>query len=409
MKNVVPISALIVASIFGFGFFSGKELKIQSPTDIAGAIFHSEKRDWIWINKVEEGKELLRNSGTLSYTYTKSRGRKQIQEKQIALAILDTLTGQVFEKRIWISQDDIKRSVTRDFEGINFIQDDSYNPLYPITIRIDWWNGFNSAYTIEPTNYVVVANKYLLNSTSIPNTKERADDDYTEIVYVPYSKYIHQEELIEEGKKYLDDIVDQAYRELERDRVISRGDPNQLVTSSAEKDWIKQIIVTEHMDPDLLSLSVDSGMSLAERVYIIIGTNKDRAYYYTSSSARARGISQFIRSTYDSMVRQYRQAGLIRDYRLGTSIHSNVVKAMVLLFDNNRDYLGDLLTRVSDDEVQLALAASYNGNPRWVRDSIRAYGTNWLAYQSRRRILRTETFGYINKLQAIILLDELWN
>lgn len=331
-----------------------------------------------------------------------------IEDKQIALAVLNTLSGEVLEKRIWVSQDDIRDSDYGDFSGIRFTVDEGRNPLYPMKINIDWWNSFNSAYSIEPSHYVVVANKYLMPSNSIPKSEERFDDDYTDIIYVPYSKHLHREELVKEGKRYLGEVVDQAFLELGRDRVASRRDSGSLVIDFVEKDWLKQIIVTEHMDPDLLSIAEDSGLALAERVYVIIGTNKDRAYYYTASTARARGISQFIRSTYDAMVDKYPQAGLIRDYRLGTSVHSNVVKAMALLFDNNRDYLGSLLDRISGEEIHLALAASYNGNPRWVRDSIVAYGTNWLNYQNRRRILRAETFGYIDKLKAITQLD-IWN
>ena len=78
---------------------------------------------------------------------------------------------------------------------------------------------------------------------------------------------------------------------------------------------------------------------------------------------------------------------------------------MVLLFDNNRKYLGNLLNEINEDEVELALAASYNGSPRWVRESIILYGDDWLKYQDVNPILRPETFGYLKKLRSLFSLD----
>jgi hypothetical protein len=325
-------------------------------------------------------------------------------EKQVALAVLDTLSGEVFEKRVWIRQSDISSDKTRRFEGIELDLDKGYTPDRPVRVEIQWWNSFNSIYRVEPTHYVVVANKYLISSKFIPDFVEHEGKKYGEIIYVPYSEGIHHGQLVEEGKDYLDEVVDRAFEELERDQVKSRFE-GKLAIDSVSKDLVKSIIVTEHMDPDLLLVADDGGKMLAERVYIIIGTNKERAYYYTSSTADARGIGQFIRPTYEEIDRKYPDAQLIDDFKLGTSTHSNIVKAMVLLFDNNRYYLGNLLNMIRKDEIDLALAASYNGNPRWVRESILLYGDDWLEHQEVRPILRPETFGYLTKLKSIIGLD----
>ncbi len=400
-RDLIPIVLLILAAIFGFGF-STNNVHIPSVEELGQDLLGSIGHRWRWPEKIEEGKELLRNSAPLSYTAKDVNGL--IVEKQIALAVLDTLTGEIFEKRVWLRQSDLDISKTRRFEGVDLELDRGYSPERPVRIEILWWNSFNSMYRVEPTHYVVVANKYLVPSDIIPTLKE-IEEDYTEIIYVPYSKGIHHSQLVNEGKDYLNDAVQKAFKELERDEVMSKADPSKLVTDSSTQELVKRIIVTEHMDPDLLAISDDEGKALAERVYVIIGTNKEKAYYYTSSSASARGISQFIRSTYTTIDDKYPEAGLITDFELGTSTHYNVIKAMVLLFDNNRKYLGGLLDTINEDEVDLALAASYNGSPRWVKDSITLYGDKWLDYQDINPILRPETFGYLKKLRALIKLD----
>ena len=398
-KDILPILLLTLVIFFGFGFITNS-VHIP-PVDEFGQGFLSIGNKWKWPEKIEEGKTLLKNSASLSYT----EKRGEIEEKQIALAVMDTLTGDVFEKRIWIRQDDISDLATRRFEGIELELDRGYSPERPVRAEIIWWNSFNSIYRIEPTHYVVVANKYLIPSEIIPGLSEDHTSEYAEIIYVPYSKGIHHPQLVTEGEEYLKSVVDRAYKELERDKIMSQADPDKLAIESATKDFVKRIIVTEHMDPDLLAVAEDGGKLLAERVYVIIGTNKEMAYYFTSSSANARGIAQFIKSTYDTIVDKYPDAGLIQDFRLGTSTHSNIVKGMVLLFDNNRKYLGNLLNEINEDEVELALAASYNGSPRWVRESIILYGDDWLKYQDVNPILRPETFGYLKKLRSLFGLD----
>lgn len=398
-KDILPILLLTAVIFFGFGFVTNS-VHIP-PIDEFGQGFLSIGNKWEWPEKIEEGKILLGNSALLSYTEKNGA----IEEKQIALAVMDTLTGDVFEKRIWVKQDDISNLATRRFEGIELELDRGYSPERPVRAEIIWWNSFNSIYRIEPTHYVVVANKYLIPSEIVPGLPKDYTSEHAEIIYVPYSKGIHHPQLVSEGEKYLESVVDRAYKELERDKIKSQADPDKLAIESATKDFVKRIIVTEHMDPDLLAIAEDGGKLLAERVYVIIGTNKELAYYFTSSSANARGIAQFIKSTYDTIVDKYPDAGLIQDFRLGTSSHSNIVKGMVLLFDNNTKYLGNLLNEIDEDEVELALAASYNGSPKWVRESIMLYGDNWLKYQDVNPILRPETFGYLKKLRSLFSLD----
>ncbi len=396
-KNILPIAFLILASVFGFGVITSK-VHIPAMDDVGGLLGSSR---WRWADKIEEGKALLRNSAPLSYTAISD----VIIEKQIALAVMDTLSGEIFEKRIWIEQSEISSLKTSRFEGMDLELDRGYSPERPVRVEIQWWNSFNSVYRVEPTHYVVVANKYLVSSDVVPDAADRNEGTYSEIIYVPYSKGIHHPQLVTEGREYLDDVIDRAFKELERDKIRSLANPDNLAVDSASKDLVRRIISTEHIDPDLLMIADDGGKLLAERVYVIIGTNKERAYYYTSSFADARGIGQFIKPTYDGIVKKYPEAGLMQDFKLGTSTHSNIVKAMVLLFDHNRDYLGDLLDTIDQDEVDLALAASYNGNPRWVKESILLYGDNWLEHQDIRPILKSETFGYLRKLKSLIGLD----
>ncbi len=167
-------------------------------------------------DKIQAGIAMLKASPALEYT----EGVKH----QTALAILNVQTGELIERRIWITPD-----------GTLLSNEDSGLP-----VTIAWSNVFNSVYEIaEHPELVVVANKFLIERKFLPEQKTLRLDEgaprsrYTDMVYAPYSELLRTPEIIAAGKAYLDQHTDEAYRDLRVRKVLSRAVPGRLVADQA--------------------------------------------------------------------------------------------------------------------------------------------------------------------------------
>jgi len=327
------------------------------------------------VDTIQEGVALLKASPPLEYTTTK---------KQIALAIYDRRKQNLFEKRIWVD----------DAQNITDATTDN------IEVRILWWNYFNSVYEIiDHPEMVVVANKFLMLRSTFPETAiarlgvDAPTSKYINMTYAPYSEYIHWPDVIVAGKKYLTHHIDEAYRQLRTDAVESRSSPGLLITEVISEDLLKNIVLTEQVDPGWLRVADDGGKALVERVFVIIGANREWAYRYTSSKAGAYGIGQFIESTYDTLADRYPSANLIADRSLGMADHTNAFKAIALLFDNDRTELMKKIPVVTEE----MLAAAYNGGPSRVITAVRLSSDGW----ADSKHIAEETRDYVQKFKAI--------
>ena len=277
-------------------------------------------------------------------------------------------------------------------------------------LKITWWNSFNSFYEFsDRPELVVVANKYLFPSKYLTGLPEKSNGQFTDIIYVPYSKQLHLPEVINAGKIYIEKNIEQAFAELEAAKVKSKFVNGTLVIDGINKDFIKNIMVIEHMDPDGFKTSSDGGRELSERVLTVIGANQDYAYRYTGSPAGASGLAQFISPTYKYIAGKYPEAKLLKDYNAGMANHVNAVKAMVLFFDAHKK---DIAGRVTREDIvkslgitEEMLAAAYNGGPSRVVSSVNKFGLAWISNQISDKpngnIFRKETLDYIKKFRAI--------
>lgn len=401
-KDIIIAIALVMVLILASSTF-GQEFTItvplsNTPTPSPQPLNISKR--------VAEGKKILKISPPLVIESKKlNRTKSQVVRKQIALAILDKNTGQVTEHRVWVKEDEIK-----NYSKTRIVNLTPVNVNENLNITVKWWNSFNGVYEITgKPDMVVVANKYPLLSTSVPDPKQRSGKTYTDIIYVPYSEALQTPELVQTGKDYIKEKVDAAFASLQANRVQSRSVPGQLVSDIVNKDFLKNIIVVEHVDPTAFTIASDEGKSLTDRVLVIIGTNRENAYAYTGSPAGANGIAQFISPTYKTMRLTYPNAKLITDFMLGTATHDNALKAMALFFDAYKREITDKVTRkkilaqlggVSEEMMSMA----YNGGPNRVVRALNTYGSNWLSSQftaSLTKVFRPETLGYITKFQSI--------
>lgn len=357
--------------------------------------------------KIQIGTKLLQSSPPLKFEERAvSKSKKELIRKQIAVALLDKTTGNVFERRVWVNEREIKNYSKTAF--MTFVPE---NPNEPIDIQPHWWNSFNTFFEVKNApNLAVVANKYLLLSNSVPNRAERSKDKYTEIIYSPYSEAIHDSGLVKIGKNYVDKETDLAFDALKNLKVMSKSMPGKLVSDVVSKEFVKNIIIIEHIDPDGFAFAYDGGKLLTERVLVIIGANQERAYVYTGSNAGAIGLAQFIRPTYNNIRLKYPQAQLISDFGSGMTNHLNAIKAMVLFFDAHRKDISDRIARkiiikqLGGNIPEEMLAAAYNGGPTRVVRSVNRYGLAWIDSQFNNlkpKIFRAETLHYLEKFIAI--------
>ena len=409
---LIPIAAVTVL-IWG-NFDHAKEVAVvNEPYALASASFEP---GFSIMEKIKEGVELLKKPEPLDYKTKNMTTKKGVTtkngdlvRKEIALAILNKKTGEIFEKRVWAEEQDIKNYKKTGFlEFKPAISGDS------LVIKPYWWNSFNTFYEIaDHPELVVIANKYLFPSNYLSGLPEKSSSQYTDIIYVPYSKDLHLPEIIEAGKNYLEKNIDLAFVGLEADKVMSRSAPGQPVGNGISKDLVRNIIIVEHIDPDGFNASKDGGKELSERVLTVIGANQELAFRYTGSPAGASGLAQFIRPTYENMVARYPGARLIKNYNAGMADHVNAIKAMVLFFDSHKKEVASRVTRRDIVEslgiTEEMLAATYNGGPSRVAQSVNKYGLTWLTKQlglsGAGRILRWETLNYVQKFQAVKSLN----
>jgi hypothetical protein len=218
-------------------------------------------------------------------------------------------------------------------------------------------NGINSDIAcIQPEGGRIVAVKY-----PVSNEKGRfgPGPDVIEAIYTPYSREIQSEQIIYNGMKVMDGLIDMAYARLNKRRVLSGAFPGRNVTDILPRQVLRVLLINEHIDPSEFKSQGLAG-PLAERVLTIIATNREKAYAYSISSAGAYGLVQMIPSTYSRIAKRYPTAGLHPNFHQGMADSVNAVLAQILLCDADWQAIR---TRQDIPAARIGpyLAAAYNG------------------------------------------------
>jgi len=412
--NLIFVFTLIV---FGMIFFNGR-IDAQEALMTNTILVENENsfpsvqpQKWTLIEKLDEKEEellatpLWLGAKTVIFYEDRVSGsgnitRKKIkdEERDVALKILNFESGEVRVIKIRIS-------ITAK-EGLKIINPSGYKIELATRTNGIQWNKWNSIYKItEPENWIVIKNKYPEWET------KKGKKVVEERIYVPYSSGIHVPEVVEEGREHLRLITQKAFEELAVSKVYSRAVPGQLISDvpGLLQEMFKRLPLIEGMD--FSEFLTDPQMSY-ERVLVLIGSNKERAYYWTESSAGARGWLQYTPKTYGDMRKLYPSAELIVDHKTGASDHVNSMKAAILLHDYNLSLMIKKFgTKIlSDPRLEEYLAAAYNGKPTWAHNSLKATISrglpDWVNTLSATRKdslggLRNETKGYIDKIRYL--------
>jgi hypothetical protein len=225
-----------------------------------------------------------------------------------------------------------------------------------------------------------------------------------DVTYVPYSDGLRQAEMISWGEETLERYVSGVYAELRAKGIRSRAFPDRLLADVIDPDFAKAIVIIEHAsDQNLLR----DPQGVADTVRVVIGTNQERAYSFSVSSAGARGLVQFIPSTYKLMTRRS-DLELITDFVQAMSDPHNAIKAQVALLDSELASMPSsvrALYDVNPGKVNEYLAAAYNGGGGRVRKAIANFGDSWSDSSTAKTAAnRAEHDKLINRGEAVKVL-----
>lgn len=238
-----------------------------------------------------------------------------------------------------------------------------------LDLRVLFANGLNSNISVKDNpDQAVIALRYpILKSLNAKKTLFALED----VVYVPYSASVHTPALVDEGERYLDELVRVVFDRLRAEQVRSRAYPDRLLVDVVDPSLVKAIAAIEHLDES--SLQKDSEKAL-ERFFVTLGGNRGAAYNYSRSTADALGLVQFIPSTYNRLAERP-EWGLEKNFERGMTNHENALRAQAI-------YLDTLLTEFPEairaqyladpDTTSEYIVAAYNGGSGRVR---RAIGT----------------------------------
>lgn len=257
------------------------------------------------------------------------------------------------------------------------IEDKSYAANIQPFINGQIWNAFNTNINITEKKsgieWIVIRNKY-------PTFKSIWDffGKTNYVNYTPFSENLYnssfKDELVLEGKNHLLGKIDEAFADLKEKNVLSRAVPDKLIVDVISKKMLRALPLTEQIDPDDFKENNDKNI---ERVFIILGANKDRAYTASTSSTGAKGLTQVMPQTWKNLLRKY-PAAKLPAFSEGTRLHKESIKAAILYFDNSLyELYKDIPKETIEKEMHLILAAAYNGGEFRVKWAIQEFGDNW--------------------------------
>ncbi len=386
---------------------SGQEILPSRNFEIKGANLSQAvlQPECDLIDRIKVAKEILQLSPPLKMEERSERKKQKngkyrtlqvLVRREVSLAVLDTQTCDVFEKRYLLDADDIKKANTI---RRGYLDNPGDLPKFrPVDVQndfrvdVNWWNNHNSDLSIvkegntqniesgdliekkeETGRFVVVGNKFSISNDDLAYPEDKTGIKYSDIVYVPYSSEIHTQELIELGRKFLVENTDEAFKELEALGVQSHSYPDLPVVEVIVKTFVKNLFITEQTDPALIFTSSDNGQRLAERVLVRLGANERQTFRYTYSKTGALGLGQIMPGTYGSIVKRYPEAKLIKDIDIGRVDIVNGIKTTILVLD---DHFATVVSNASKtkkgrsvlnaktpEQIQEIMAAAYNGGP----------------------------------------------
>lgn len=324
------------------------------------------------LDKVAQAKQLLEPI-TLNYTLTphyktvkkkKTLSQYELTAKDLVVALYDPAAGSVLTARaIQHGSEFTFSDATVDIQKVRF-------------------NGVNTRFMVnKPAGGLVLALKYLISPVE-SGSKEAIEQALYPAIYTPYSPELIGIETSTAGDAYLTGVIQNAAAALAANPSVSV--PGKTIPQAIKPELVRALLYAEHMDTTEF-LNTSNTQSLIDKVNVLLATNKGDTWKYSVSSAGAAGISQFMPSTYASLVARHADAALVPDFVTGMRDHVNAVKATFILLD-------DYIKAVQDRAPEYFLSghafdygvAAYNGGPARVALAAKQFGAAWYEDQSAK-------------------------
>jgi len=312
------------------------------------------------LEAVEQGKNLL--APVLADFKSKEAKVKPLASKTGATAAA---------LAVWNKADDTV-TIVGGTRGAKYFTADNNGPVVPIVTLA----GYQTAYRDNDPNTVVVGTVQA-SMTQVTVKKKKL---YKPVFsyYVPYDSELYSIETLAAGSDYLSSLIKDAFDDLDSKQIVSRAFPGQPLTAVIDPYLIKSIAVIENADSQIYE--DNNSEDALGRFLVKLALNKDDALGNVVSSAGARGMVQFIPSTYKLMVAKRSDLALIPDFVKGMADHKNAIKAEAAYLDM---ILADLPQSVRDTYLSNKgaaaeyIAAGYNGGSVRVKKAIMTWGDDW--------------------------------
>jgi hypothetical protein len=276
---------------------------------------------------------------------------------------------------VWDRTTDVVEYVTGQKKGSQLKLTGGYSG-----ISVSWSAGVYSEYRSSDPNKVVVAVRYPLY---IEKAKKRFE--IREVVYTPSSEGLRIPDVVEEGQRIMESMVADAYADLDRRNVRSRAVEGRLVSEVIEANAAKAVIMIEHMDDlDLIRQPTSS----VNKVYTAFAVNQERAYAYTQSHAGARGLVQFMPTSYRRFAAIRPEVGLEPDFERAMDDGRNAIKAEIAYLDYLLAAMPDQALADFDKEkerIHEFAVASYNAGPARVIKALPHWDRMWSGQEELRQ------------------------
>ena len=297
--------------------------------------------------------------------------KKSAQKKPVQVASTDAWVD--IQLAVWDQNTDEIAIVPARKNGMKL--DLSKAPA-DLKIAVRRANGVNSNFVVDDGRKTVVAVQYPIFHEKWLTRKKRVYE-LEDVVYTPYSKELHTPEMTAWGRETIDGMIALAYEDLRQMGVRSRAFRDRLLVDVIDPELVKAIAVIEHLSDT--SLAGENADLAEESFYVIMAGNQGDAYAYSRSTAGAKGLVQFIPSTYKLMAAR-KDLQLDPNFETAMANPRNAIRAQIAYLDAELAGMPLAvkdLAAVNPTRVNEYLAAAYNGGGTRVRRAIKALGDDW--------------------------------
>lgn len=192
--------------------------------------------------------------------------------------------------------------------------------------------------------------------------------------YTPNSHLRHDKSIIEEGRVRIKDTIRAAKEEIEKGQILSLWYSGKLLSEVINEEFIRLLFMIEKKDPTQYIWDPMNWPKIFEEqmspIEWRVWSNRDLAYYWQVSEARACGIAQITPNSYKMILKKYPWLGLHTDFEVACRDHIQSIKIMYAHIDieleiyRQKASIRESLERDGKDLFEIYLAIGYNSNAK---------------------------------------------